>query len=248
MTKKKVFWHPDELQAVVNELKRVGATPDTRSLGAAIDRAQAAVLPAPRRKIVATRTLNEVREALRVPLVSLPLEHTFPPAPVQLPIEKPVPTSMAQPLDEVARLLGRRIARVLMEALRDEIAGQVAELSHGLIETWVEETVRPAAARVVVPAKVRLPTVLIAGLLPTQAGYISQEFGHVFDLRFFETDGSLQKLKSMSHVDYAFSFTSKISHAVEAAMQSKGTPVLRCPGGMTMLRQKLTELAEKEKA
>jgi hypothetical protein len=240
MTKKKVFWTPEELQAVVAELRCAGVTPETRPMGAAIGKAQGRMLPPSRHRTISSRCLEDVRAALRPTPAVDPA-----PEPVRGPEAKgavikvpPTPTPMAQPLDEVARLLGRRIARVLMDALREEISEQVDALSHGLIETWVEQAVKPTAT-----AKIpRKPTVLIAGLLPMQAGLISQEFGHRFDLRFFEAGGSLQKLKSMSHVDHAFSFTSKIGHDVEAAMQSKGTPVLRCPGGMTMLRQKLTEL------
>jgi hypothetical protein len=250
MTKRKVFWRPAELEAVTEELARMGVNPTAYGMEGHIATAQARVLPIDRRRAVNSAVSQLVRkEMLRAipppPAMGPEAEGAFIGRhDIEVPTA-PAPEPVSLSLDGAARLLGRRIARVLMEALREEIAEQVEALSHGLIETWVEQAVKPVAARTKAPAK---PTVLVAGLLPSQAGLISSEFGHLFDLRFFEASGNLQQLKAMSRVDHAFTFTGKISHGVEEAIQAKGTPVLRCPGGMTMLRQKLTELAQKVRA
>jgi hypothetical protein len=161
---------------------------------------------------------------------------------VTLPFAAPALAGM-DGLDGMARLIGRRIATLMIEAMRAEIEEQLASFSNGLVEKWANEVVAPSIHPAQqAKASPRKPTVLIAGLLPMQAGLISSEFSEVFDLRFFDSEGSLQKLKSMSKVDHAFTFTSKISHAVEEVIRATGTPVQRCSGGMTMLREKLTSL------
>lgn len=92
-------------------------------------------------------------------------------------------------------------------------------------------------------AKPKRATVLVAGLLPNQAGIIETEFGDVFDLRFFMTDDNLKHLKAMSKsVDHVFTFTSKVSHAIEEVMVGQGHKVHRCSGGMTLLKDQLLKL------
>lgn len=84
--------------------------------------------------------------------------------------------------------------------------------------------------------------VLIAGLLPQQAGMIQAEFGDVFDLAFWK-DESLQALKHRAEsADVTITFTSKIGHAAESAIKTTSTEYHRCVGGMTSLRDMLTKM------
>ena len=84
--------------------------------------------------------------------------------------------------------------------------------------------------------------VLIAGLLPQQAGMIQSEFGEVFDLAFWK-DESLQALKHRAEAaQVTITFTSKIGHAAENAIKSTNTEYHRCVGGMTSLRDMLTRM------
>jgi hypothetical protein len=93
------------------------------------------------------------------------------------------------------------------------------------------------------PCKARAMTVLIAGLLPNQAGIIEKEFGDVFDLRFYMVGENLKQLAAMaSNAEQVFTFTSKVSHAVEEVMVGKGHKIHRCSGGMTMLKDQLLKL------
>jgi hypothetical protein len=166
-----------------------------------------------------------------------------PPPVMELPVID-IPPEPVGAIERMARLMGRRIARIMMEALQSEIEEQLEAMGNDLIEQWVEEAVKPAIRRThtqqLRPSK---PKVLIAGLLPAQAGMIVDEFGEVFDLRFYMTDENLKKLaKMLPGVDHFITFTSKIEHQTEKTAQSLGIPIIRCSGGMTMLRQKLEEL------
>jgi hypothetical protein len=94
--------------------------------------------------------------------------------------------------------------------------------------------------------KKHLRSVLIVGLLPAQAGQIQSEFHDCFDLRFWK-DESADKLKAASHAaDLVITFTSKISHWAEEIIQSTHATLIRSPGGMTRLREILTEIYSKE--
>lgn len=84
--------------------------------------------------------------------------------------------------------------------------------------------------------------VLIAGLLPQQAGMIQSEFGEVYDLSFWK-DESLRALKSRAEsAEVTITFTSKIGHAAENAIKATNTEYRRCVGGMTSLRDMLTRM------
>ena len=90
--------------------------------------------------------------------------------------------------------------------------------------------------------KVSKKRVLIAGLLPQQAGMIQSEFGEVFDLAFWK-DESLQALKHRAEAaQVTITFTSKIGHAAESAIKATSTEYHRCVGGMTSLRDMLTRM------
>ena len=90
--------------------------------------------------------------------------------------------------------------------------------------------------------KVSKKRVLIAGLLPQQAGMIQSEFGEVFDLSFWK-DESLRALKSRAEsAEVTITFTSKIAHAAEDAIKTTSTEYHRCVGGMTSLRDMLTRM------
>jgi hypothetical protein len=155
-----------------------------------------------------------------------------------------IPPEPVGAIERMARLMGRRIARIMMEALQSEIEEQLEAMGNDLIEKWAEESVKPVIRRThTQPLRPSKPKVLIAGLLPAQAGMIVDEFGEVFDLRFYMTDENLHKLKKMlPSVDHFVTFTSKIEHQTEKTAQSLGIPIIRSSGGMTMLRQKLEEL------
>lgn len=146
-----------------------------------------------------------------------------------------------------------------IEDLADALAQAIASQVVGRVSAHIEQALRNIIPPTLVPKisieqltsnltalpdlRPKKPSVLIAGLLPNQAGIISTEFGEVFDLRFFMTDDNLRHLKNMvAKVDHVFTFTSKVSHGVEEVMVSQGHKIHRCSGGMTMLKDQLLQL------
>lgn len=154
-------------------------------------------------------------------------------------------TPHAPGLETVVEELARAIAQHVLSRVEAQLAEQ---LKHILPETT--QPLRPisveALTRQILPQEhtgPRRPTILIAGLLPNQAGIIQTEFGEAFDFRFYMVGQSIGQLKHMlPGADYVWTFTSKISHAVEETMKAKGVTIHRCSGGLTMLKDQLLAL------
>lgn len=177
-------------------------------------------------------------------------------APAQHPLIAPATAPIKEPelTNKQAQLSGS--LDTMVDSLALAFAGAVAERIKQLIPQAVAQQVLPAvttaelASRLISgpekePAKKR---VLVAGLLPAQAGIISNEFGDVFDLDFYMTGENLNQLrkKLQGRVDYFFTFTSKIEHATEHLAKSLGVEIHRCSGGMTMLKDQLLKLYAEE--
>ena len=137
----------------------------------------------------------------------------------------------------------------LATSLADTLAQQVAAKLKDRLMAQLATTLPALAAP---PPQIHAPIinepravkkrVLIAGLLPQQAGMIQSEFGEVFDLAFWK-DESLHALKSRAEsADVTITFTSKIGHAAENAIKTTSTEYHRCVGGMTSLRDMLTRM------
>lgn len=145
------------------------------------------------------------------------------------------PPSIAAPepstLDEIARLLGHRIAELLMGAVRAELDSQLLQLKEQLIESQL-----PRGS-----TKVQLPKVLIIGLLPAQAAMITGEFKDCLDLRFWKNGVQQQLFATARYMNHVIGMTDFMQHSDEE--QVKKLPhYIRVGGGMTTLREKLTEL------
>jgi hypothetical protein len=146
-------------------------------------------------------------------------------------------------LDHLAEQLARAFAQQVAIRVKNHLSVALADLvpdAAPIMPSLDELKSRLVPAT---PAVKRKHVVLIAGLLPMQAGIIEQELGDAFDFKFFESSENLHKLRSMvDHADYLFTFTSKIPHAVEEIMKASGKPIHRCSGGLTMLKDMLTKL------
>ena len=146
--------------------------------------------------------------------------------------------SLDQLADTLARSVADTVTALVHKHLEVALSGLISTVP-AISASQLREQVNGTLANLVA----HKPTVLVAGLLPSQAGLIQREFGEVFDLRFFTTDGNLRHLRNMvKGVDHVFTFTSKVSHAVEEVMTSEGHKVHRCSGGMTMLKDQLLAL------
>lgn len=140
-------------------------------------------------------------------------------------------------VEDLATSLADTLAQQVATKLKDKLMAQLA--------TQLPALGAPPPqihAPIINEPKARKKRVLIAGLLPQQAGMIQSEFGEVFDLSFWK-DESLHALKSRAEsADVTITFTSKIGHAAENAIKTTSTEYHRCVGGMTSLRDMLTRM------
>ena len=140
-------------------------------------------------------------------------------------------------VEDLATSLADTLAQQVAVKLKDRLMAQLA--------TQLPTLAAPPPqihAPIINEPKTSKKRVLIAGLLPQQAGMIQSEFGEVFDLTFWK-DESLHALKHRAEAaQVTITFTSKIGHAAENAIKTTSTEYHRCVGGMTSLRDMLTRM------
>ena len=137
------------------------------------------------------------------------------------------------------------LATSLADTLAQQVAAKLKDRLMAQLATQLPALAAPPPqihAPIINEPKVSKKRVLIAGLLPQQAGMIQSEFGEVFDLAFWK-DESLHALKHRAEsAQVTITFTSKIGHAAENAIKTTSTEYHRCVGGMTSLRDMLTRM------
>ena len=141
--------------------------------------------------------------------------------------------------------LVENLATSLADTLAQQVAAKLKDRLMAQLATTLPALAAPPPqihAPIINEPRAHKPKVLIAGLLPQQAGMIQSEFGEVFDLAFWK-DESLHALKSRAEsAEVTITFTSKIGHAAESAIKTTSTEYHRCVGGMTSLRDMLTRM------
>lgn len=150
-----------------------------------------------------------------------------------------VQTAMAGSLDTLVRGLAQQIALGVQVALVEELAklSTMTAVSSPLLHGAIKEFNKPQEQKEV------KPKVVIAGLLPNQAGIISAEYGEVFNLDFYMVGESLQQFRDkLTNADYAITFVRKISHKVEDVVKERGLTPIRFSGGINRLKDLLLEL------
>ena len=162
------------------------------------------------------------------------------------PRAKPTP-SRTQPNSATLDLnaLVDSLATSLADTLAQQVAAKLKDRLMAQLATHLPAIAAPPPqihAPIINEPKVSKKRVLIAGLLPQQAGMIQSEFGEVFDLSFWK-DESLHALKSRAEsAEVTITFTSKLGHAADNAIKTTHTEYHRCVGGMTSLRDMLTRM------
>lgn len=141
--------------------------------------------------------------------------------------------------------LVENLATSLADTLAQQVAAKLKDKLMAQLATQLPALAAPPPqihAPIINEPRTHKKRVLIAGLLPQQAGMIQSEFGEVFDLTFWK-DESLQALKHRAEAaQVTITFTSKIGHAAESAIKTTSTEYHRCVGGMTSLRDMLTRM------
>lgn len=163
-----------------------------------------------------------------------------------------VDISMSAMLNQIAA----DIAQQIVGRVKDHIALELTSLipdafvpATQSLETVISNASKPSVedlrkrAVATLPAP-RLKRVLVCGLMPQQAGLIQSEFNDCLDVRFWNDangDG-LDSLKGLcKSSDAVFLHTNHSSHKVDTTLRQLASRFVRVTGGMTQMREALTE-------
>lgn len=172
-----------------------------------------------------------------------------PTTPAAPPPPKPKPPievrSILPAIDKLVGEIVETVVRGLEQALPAAIERAVAHR--------VQETLKTLPARILAETPTAPPPadkakVLVVGLLPGLAHQIETEFTDVFDLRFMQAHEQVgSRLKSLAHGSkHTILMGDFISHKHTETVNSAGVRPIVLHGGMTKLRDKLTELYANE--
>lgn len=156
--------------------------------------------------------------------------------------------------EKALELLGKLVEQNIvllrtLENLRADVLARMDALQGGLDSLLHPEPLAepaPAAPATPLPPppkkKVR---VAVVSLLNSQRALIEREFGSLFDLRIMDSEdqrkgGRLEAV--VSSCEYLVALTNFITHSTEASARNAGAKLIRVSGGMTALRNALTDL------
>lgn len=149
-------------------------------------------------------------------------------------------------IDGIAKQIANRIAASVGKHLVVQLSTVIPECPEqqfDLVE-YLKDAIVPPQEQAKSKPVARQARVTICGLLPQQAGLISQEYGQAYDLSFWNEEGT-DKLKALAkNADHIITFSSKLPHHVENTIRSVNRDFKRVMGGLTELRRVLTNLGE----
>jgi hypothetical protein len=139
--------------------------------------------------------------------------------------------------DVIAAFVGKILAKAIRSAMREP------ELVSLFNDSPISSL--PAIRRMAHPSRVKLPRVIVAGTLNSQAKTIEAAFEDKLDIRFWSKDQSNDTLKSMlAHADAAIGMVGFLSHAHDAVLKASKVPYTPVSGGVTQVKQALERLLE----
>ena len=146
------------------------------------------------------------------------------PAPVVVP---PEPT--------IAEELRPVLVNWLAGIFRDALTTAVREIAGADHTSSISMT--PSKLETVLNGALKKPSMLIAGLKGAQKQVIVAEFGHLVDLRFYESDKSKDQLRAMAETaDVSIAFTDFLNHSHTDIIQARARMYIPSGGGMSQLK------------
>lgn len=138
---------------------------------------------------------------------------------------------------------------VSSEALIQELADRFISTAVERMQDSIRKSLRQEISSLLPDLRMKPTTskkkIAIIGLLKRQEQLIKREFGNEFDLRFYKPNkiGSSSTIVDMcKQADHVVVMLGFISHSNEDSIRRVAKSYIRVPGGMTNLRDKLTEL------
>jgi len=174
---------------------------------------------------------------------------------------KPTPTTPAPSPETPPKVVEQKAAPparpdIDLGPVVDRVIDQIVEAFRAHLEKRLSDeleqvlaTQASAALEKLPPALFREPAgplkqVTIVGLLDKQAGMLHREYRKEFKLQFVASDHySGPRLKGLAaNSEAVIVMTDFVKHAVDEIVLSVGGNLIRCPGGLTSLREKLDAL------
>lgn len=161
----------------------------------------------------------------------------------------PVTKQVAQPdlnaiVEEVGKNLAGQIINVLEASLKKWLTEQLTALVSANAPSYLtlsksEPPSKPEQKQIVN----KLPKVCVCGLMPQQAGMIQTEFHQTFDLTFWNNkqgDSNESLLAHGKNCEAVFLHIDHSAHHIENTLKSVRAKIVKVPGGMTAMRDALT--------
>ena len=162
------------------------------------------------------------------------------PAPAHIPAPAPV-EAKEMVSDALRPILVDWLAGIFKEALVSAVR-EIAGAEH----KFATISMTPSKLETVLNGVLKKPSVLVAGLRGAQKQVIIAEFGHVIDLRFYESDKSKDQLRAMAEqADVSIAFTDFLSHSHCDIMEARSKQYIAAGGGMTQLKDTITNVIAK---
>ena len=232
----RVRWTDDERKVLIDSAASLLHTKEVFSIRESLIKAQLSLAKDRRREIAALSQVPWFTDG--VPIKLKELERVAAKTAEQQ-LEAAVSATAQQAREEFEDQISNYIGKILGKALRiaiQDLRLQPEELSQPL--THIRRSLHAAH-------KERLPRVIIAGMLNSQAKSVEAAFKDKLDIRFWSKDQSTDTLKSMlQHADSAIGMVSFLSHAHDAVLKSSKVPYTPVSGGVTQIKSALEKLLE----
>lgn len=172
------------------------------------------------------------------------LEPSHAPAPTRAIPDNAVANKPATHLDIDLGPVVDRVIDQIVEAFRAQLEKRLSDELEQVLATQASAALEKLPSALFREPTGPLKQVTIVGLLDKQAGMLHQEYRKEFKLQFVASDHySGPRLKGLAASSEAvIVMTDFVKHAVDEIVLSVGGNLIRCPGGMTHLREKLDSL------
>lgn len=226
MNNPRVFWTPEEKEAILQEALRLRRSDKTLSVLRAFEKAQSVLSADRHRKF--HNGLTSIGSGLPVRLNELEKQSAAPTLPQPEPAPpQPSPVSTSKHLDLESAL------DVLVDTFAAEIANRLEQKLRSRIKAVVE--------RVAEAAPTLRRKVLLVGAIGSQVTILEQEFGKVLDLRTLSTDAATKRgSNEWPQADAIVVWTNFIGHNITEKVPRE--KMLMVSGGMTEIRETLRRL------
>ena len=161
----------------------------------------------------------------------------------------PAPEPTPEPV-VAAPTSSEMISQALVQAVIDALEsprGQEALRRAFIVQGGVpsEEVVKTAVKGIVMPAPMRKKSILIVGLIGSQAIEIKSAFADKFALRFLDADDSSQRMKEhSSHVDLTMGMIGYMHHSVDGRLKKAAQNYQRVNGTVGELKRILGSMLQ----